>query len=205
VVDRNQREVARASQQYQFTGDYAQRNAQPRGILFFKTATLLPGGHTVEAVVYDVMAERSAVLRLPVDAMAASDQTLVGDLIVASRVEAVPADQPGAAQHPLVWQGRLYTPSLGEPVSTATRTELTVALPMVVAGAPFGAVLELRRGGETRKTVSLAVGQPAPGGRLMLVGRLLIDDLSAGEYELRVIVTQAATTTTRTGTITLVE
>lgn len=205
VVDGNQREVARASQQYQFTGDYAQRNSQPRGILFFKTATLRPGAHTVEAVVYDVMAERSAVLRLPVEAMAVSDQTLVGDLIVASRVEAVPADQPGAAQHPLVWQGRLYSPSLGEPVSLATRTELAVALPMVVAGAPPIVRLELRRDGETQKTVSLAVDQALPGGRLMLVGRLPIDNLSVGEYELRVIATQAATTTMRTATITLVE
>ena len=143
VVDARQREVARASQQYQFTGDYQQRHAQSRGVLFFKTATLRPGPHALEAVVYDVMAEKSSVLRLPVEAMAASDDALVGDLIVASRVEPVPADQPGAAQHPLVWQGQLYTPSLGEPIRVSVQTGLTVALPLVVVGEVPKARLEL--------------------------------------------------------------
>ena len=205
VVDQSQREVARASQQYQFTGDYAQRNAQRRGVLFFKTATLLPGPHTVEAVVYDVMAESSSVMRLPVEATAASDRMLVGDLIVASRVEAVPADQPGATQHPLVWKGTLYTPSLGEPISLATQSELTVALPMIVAGDAPSAALELRRGAETQKTAALAVDKALPDHRLVLVGRLPIDDLPAGDYEVRVTVTQGGQPTVRTATITLVD
>ena len=205
VVDQSQREVARASQQYQFTGDYAQRNAQRRGVLFFKTATLLPGPHTVEAVVYDVMAESSSVMRLHVEATAASDRMLVGDLIVALRVEAVPADQPGATQHPLVWKGTLYTPSLGEPISLATQSELTVALPMIVAGDAPSAALELRRGAETQRTAALAVDKALPDRRLVLVGRLPIDDLPAGDYEVRVTVTQGGQPTIRTAMITLVD
>lgn len=204
MVDKGQREVARASQQYQFTGDYAQRNAQRRGILFFKTATLSPGPHTVEAVVYDVMAEKSSVLRIPVEAIAASDRTLVGDLIVASRVEPVPDDQPGAAQHPLVWKGLLYTPSLGEPISLAVQSELTVALPMVVVGDAPEATLELRRGTETLVTLPLSVDVPLSGGRLVLVGRLSLARVPAGEYELRLNVTQSGQTVARTAGVTLV-
>ena len=79
-------------------------------------------------------------------------------MIVASRVEAAPEDQPGAAQHPLVWKGMLYTPSFGEPISAAKSSELTVALPMVVAGDVPQATLELRRGAETLKTVPLPPG-----------------------------------------------
>jgi VWFA-related protein len=203
VVDTAQREVARASQQYQFTGEYQQRHAQSRGILFFKTATLRPGPHTLEAVVYDVMAESSSVLRLPVDAMAASDRAVVGDLIVASRVEPVPADQPGAAHHPLVWQGQLYTPSLGEPIRLSSQTVLTVALPLVVVGEVPKARLELRKGGETFKTVPLSADAALPDGRLMLVGRVPIDDVSAGEYELQASLTQAGQTVMRSVTMTV--
>ena len=205
VVDKDRREVARASQQYQFTGDYAQRNTQRRPVLFFKTATLLQVRHTLEAVVYDVMAEKSSVRRLPVEAIAASDKALVGDVIVAGRVEPVPADQPGAAQHPLVWQGMLYTPSLGEPISLATQTGLTVALPMVVAGEAATAMLELRQGSAILRSVALPVNGAQPDGRLLLVGRLAVGELPAGKYEVRVTVTRAATTTTRTTTIALVE
>lgn len=203
VVGPQQREIARASQQYLFTGDYEQRNAQRRGVLFFRTASLAPGPHTLEAVVYDVTGEKSSVLRIPVEARSASDGTVIGDLIVASRVEPAPEGQPGVAQHPLVWQGMLYTPSFGEPISLAA-FEVTVALPLVVAGAPPQATLELRRGPETLKSLPLPTNAALPGGRLMLVGRLPIDDLSAGEYELRVTVTQDGQTTVRTATLTLV-
>lgn len=204
VVDSTQREVARASQQYQFTGDYAQRHTQPRRILFFKTATLRPGPHTLEAVVFDVMAERSSVLRLPVDAMAASNGMLVGDLIVAGRVEPVAAEQPGAAQHPLVWQGVLYTPSFGEPVSLEAHTDITVALPVVVVGDAPTATLELRRGADTLRTVPLPAATALENGRLMLVGGVPIDDVSAGEYELRVTLTQGGHTAIRSAATTVV-
>ena len=76
---------------------------------------------------------------------------------------------------------------------------------MVVAGEVPQTTLELRRGSETLKTVPLPPARALPDGRLMLVGRVPIDDLSAGEYELRVTVTTGMTTTTRTATITLVE
>jgi VWFA-related protein len=203
VVDTAQREVARASQQYQFTGDYQQRHAQSRGILFFKTATLRPGPHTLEAAVYDVMAEKSSVLRMPVDALAASNQTLVGDLIVASRVEPVAADQPGAAQHPLVWNGKLYTPSFAEPISIATHPGLTVVVPMVVAGDVPVVLLELRRGPAVVKSVALPAGAALADRRLMLVGRVPIDDVPAGSYQLSATVTEGAQAIVRTATVTL--
>src|SRR6185503_10812405 len=161
------------------------------------------GAYTFEAVVHDVMGERSSVLRRPLEAIATSDRTVVGDLFVASRAEAAPDAQPGVAQHPLVWEGILYTPSFGEPVSAATEFSVTVALPMVVAGEISQATLELRRGAETLKTVPLPPGTASPDGRLMLVGRVAIDDVSAGEYELRATVTAGTTTTVRTTTLTL--
>jgi VWFA-related protein len=202
VVNNDQREIARASQQYRFTGDYEQRDTHRRGVLFFRTASVPAGTHTLEAVVYDVMGKRSSVVRRPLATVEASDQTVIGDLIVISRVEPAP-DSPDAAQHPLVWQGMLYTPSFGEPVSAATQFAVTVALPLVVGGDVPSATLELRRGTETLKTVPLPAATALPGGRLMLVGGVPLDDVSAGEYELRASVTQAGQTVMRSVTITV--
>ena len=204
LVDKDQREVARASQQYRFTGDYEQRDTQRRGVLFFRTASLMPGPHTLEAVVYDVVGEKSSVLRIPVEALAVSGETVIGDLIVASRVEPAPQGQAGTAEHPLVWQGMLYTPSLGEPVSLAS-FDVTVALPMVVRGEAPAATLELRRGTQTLATVPLLAEPPLPGGRLMIIGRVPTDALSAGEYELRVTVTHGGQTTVRIATVVLAD
>jgi len=203
VVGEGQRELARASQQYRFTGDYEQRHSHRRGVLFFRTASVPAGTHTFEAVVYDVMGDRSSVLRRPLEAIATSDRTVVGDLFVASRAEAAPDAQPGVAQHPLVWEGILYTPSFGEPVSAATEFAVTVALPLVVSGELPQATLELQRGAETLKTVPLPPGTALPDGRLMLVGRVPIDDVSPGSYELSVTVTQGGQAVVRTATVTL--
>ena len=204
VVDNGQREVARASQQYRFTGDYEQRSTHRRGVLFFRTASLMPGHHTLEAVVYDVTTEKSSVLRIPVEAMPASVVTIVGDLIVASRVEPAPTGQPGVAPHPLVWKGMLYTPSFGEPIGLDA-FDVTVALPMVVIGDPPHATLELRRGTQTVATEPLIAEAPQPDGRLVIVGRQSLTALPEGQYELRVTVTQGGHTTVRTAAITLVD
>ena len=52
---------------------------------------------------------------------------------------------------------------------------------------------------------ALAPDKALPDGRLVLVGRVPIDDLPAGEYEVRVTVTQGGQSTIRTVTITLVD
>ena len=163
VLDEGQREVARASQQYRFTGDYEQRNTHRRGVLFFRTASV--GRHSYLRG-RRLRRDGGAKLRRAAAAGAAatSNRTVVGDLFVASRVEAAPEAQPGAAEHPLVWQGILYTPSFGEPISL-DKFDVTVALPMVVAGEPPTATLELRRGGDARdlplRRAERLAGRPA--------------------------------------------
>ena len=95
--------------------------------------------------------------------------------------------------------------AFADPISIATHPGLTVVVPMVVAGDTPVALLELRRGLTALKSVTLpAVGALADR-RLMLVGRVPIDDVPAGEYELRVSVTQGAQTTARTASVTLVD
>ena len=79
-----------------------------------------------------------------------------------------------------------------------------VALPMVVVGDAPEATLELRRGPETLRTVRLPADVALSGGRLMLVGRVPLHDVSAGDYELRVTVEQGGQKVIRAAAMTVV-
>ena len=205
VVDGTKNEIARSSQKYQFTGEVEKREASmSRDVLFFRTPELPAGRHTFEAVVHDGIAEKSTVLRIPIDVAATGSPLVVGDLIVASRVEPFPADQPGAAEHPLVWKGVLFYPSFGEPLSQAKQAEMTFALPLVSRDAP-AATLELRHGDKTLATLPLPVEAPVSDGRLMLVGRLPLAQIPPGAYDIRVTVTAGTQSVARTAGVTIVK
>ena len=205
VVDRAKTEVARVSQQYQFTGEIAKRDASlGRDILFFRSPELPAGTFTLEAVVYDGIAGAGTVLRTPVDVPQTNPTAQVGDLIVVSRVEPFTAEPEVAARHPLVSKGVLFYPSLGEPVAKVNQTELTFALPMVVHGAAPAARLEILRQGKSLATLPLPADVAEPGGRLMLVGRLPLAPLPPGVYDLRVNVTTPAGVIVRQASVTVV-
>ncbi len=204
VADGARKELARSSQQYQFTGEVDKREASMRqNILFFRTPELPAGRHVVEAVAHDGIAQKSTVIHIPLTIPAPAEGLLVGDLIVASHVEAFPTDQPGAAQHPLVWKGVLLYPSFGEPVDRSMSPTLTLALPAVAREGTPEATLELLRGGQVLATLPLPVEPPEPDGRLMIVGRLPLTQIPPGAYELRVTVRHAGQTTSRTAGFTV--
>jgi hypothetical protein len=172
-------------------------------VLFFRTPDLPPGRHVVEAVVHDGIAEKSTVLRTPIEVPVATPALTVGDIFVVSRVEPFAPVQPGAAAHPLESQGALYYPSFGEPVSKAGRGDLAFALPLVTTGQAPEASLELRQGGRTLATLPVPVEPPQADGRLMLVGRLPLAQIPPGIYELRVTVRVAAQSVSRATTATV--
>jgi VWFA-related protein len=203
VVDEARHELSRTSQQYQFTGEVARQQASlARDVVYFRTPELPPGRHTVEAAVYDGIAEKAAVLRLQLDVAAPDAGVVVGDLFVVSRVEPFDAGEPGAAAHPLAWSGMLLYPSFGEPVSKAANTEAAFALPVVTTVTPE-ATLELRRGSSTLASAPLPVEEPSREGRLVLYGRLPLRQVPPGVYELRVHVRAGGHEATRSAALTV--
>jgi len=202
IVDAGSKEVARASEPYHFTGDFAQRHSGRRGILFFKTASLAPGTYTLEAVCVDAMSDRRAVSRLPITALESVEGGIIGDLFVVARVDAVPADV-AASTHPLVWEGRLHTPSLGEPIRLSSQTHVTVALPTVVAGTAPSVRVEALAGPSVLTATDLSA-RPGPDGRLIMIGRLALEALPTGQLELRATIRVGERTVVRSTSLTLV-
>jgi VWFA-related protein len=203
VLDASKRELTKSSQQYHFTGDVTTQEASlSRQVVFFRTPELPAGRHTMEAAVHDSMSDTATVLRLALEVPASDAGPVVGDLFVVSRVEPFGAGEPGAAAHPLAWNGLLFYPAFGEPFSKSAKADAAFALPLV-APSPPSATLELRRAGKTLATLTLPVEQPAPDGRLMLVGRLPLGPIPPGIYELRVAVVASGTTVVREAGLTV--
>lgn len=200
VVDGRRVELARASQQFEVRGTTAERDSmRQRSVLFFKTADLPAGRHLVEVAAHDPMAAQSTVTREPVAVPAPTGSTLVGALIVVARVEPIAAGTPGASTHPLVADGRLFTP---EPVAAPGRTQrdtVSFVVPMLTFERDLSrvpATIELRRGDYVAARAELTIPEPGPDGWVMIVGGLPLAGVPPAEYELQLTVAGATRTAT---------
>jgi hypothetical protein len=154
-------------------------------LLFFRTPEVPPGSHTVEWVVRDGTSGEASVLRSSIDVPLPDLRPVVGDLVIVDYVEKAPDDDAATTRHPLFWKGMLLYPTLGLPISKASRTELTFFLPMLVDDGQLPATtMELLTRGQSLATIQVP-GGTADGDSLRQVGTLPIDKLPPGVYELK--------------------
>jgi VWFA-related protein len=205
VVAKDGQTLATQSQLYQMRGDIDKLGRVKQGrLLFFRTPEVSPGAHTVEWVVRDSTSGDASVLRSSLDVPLPDLRPVVGDLVIVDHVEKAPEDDPATTQHPLFWKGMLLYPSLGLPISKASRTELTFFLPMLIDDGQLPATtMELLTRGQSLATIQVQAGNP-DGDSLRQVGTLPIDKLPPGVYELKASVRAAGRVVTRTAVFTLV-
>jgi VWFA-related protein len=206
IRDTAGREVEKLSQQYLLTGHEKDLDAAKRGsILYYRELDLSPGVYTMESIVYDAGARqgsaRVATLTVPTAEPLAIG---VSSLILVNRIEEVsetPDTQPSATGPLYVGRTLLY-PNLGE----AIRKSVTSALPFsfTVYGnvQDVKAYAELLRNGQAVAEAPVPLS-PATGSRIQHVGRLPIDTLPAGTYELRIRVTAGRLEVSRAAFFTL--
>jgi VWFA-related protein len=205
VVSRSGEALATQSQLYDMHGEVAKLEAVKQGrLLFFRTPEVPPGTHTVEWVVRDGTSGDAGVLRSPVEVPLPDVSPVVGDLVIVDRAEKAP-DDPAIERHPLAWNGMLLYPSLGLPISAASRRELTFFLPMLVepGDPPPATTIELIHGGRSLGSIEVPAA-PVVDGSLRQVGTLPIDKLPPGVYELKASVRAGDRVVTRSATFTLV-
>jgi VWFA-related protein len=198
--------LATQSQLYRLQGEADRLDAaKAQRLLFFRTPDVPPGSHTVQWVVRDGTSSATSVLSSSVDVPLHDVRPVVGDLIIVDGAEKAPEDDPAMKEHPLVSNGMLLYPSLGLPISKASRRELTFFLPMLVdSGDPLpSTTLELLHAGRSLAAIQLPAVK-GERGSLRHLGTLPIDNLPPGVYELKATVTSGERKVARTASFAVV-
>jgi hypothetical protein len=207
IKDANDKVVRKLSQRYELVGPIAQLESAKRSeIIFYREPELAPGLYTLEAVVYDAVAQkgsaRFATIEVPrVDAGALQMSTLM----IVRRSERLSAEERSAA-NPLFFGDAVVYPNLGEPLRKGTDKDLGFAATIYPAsgGAP-SAVIELLQNGQRIGQADVQLPPPDSAGRIQYVGRLPIDTLTPGSYELRLTVNDAKTRPIRSALFTIAQ
>jgi VWFA-related protein len=198
--------VTKVSQHYEVKGPIAELERAKQGeVVFYREPKLSPGVYTMETILYDNPSGKASVRVATVDVPKVDVAALrVSSLILTGRAEKV-SEQNRRKDNPLLVNDVLIYPNLGEPVSKSAK-ELGFYFSVYPAhGAAPTAVLDLLNNGKPIGQLPLTLGSADASGRIQQSGRLPIDQLAPGTYELHVIVSQGATRIARTATFRLVE
>jgi VWFA-related protein len=198
--------VTKVSQHYEVKGPLAELERAKQGeVVFYREPNLPPGVYTMEAVVYDNPSGKASVRFATVEVPKVDVAGLrVSSLILTGRVEKVP-EQGRRKDNPLTVDDVLIYPNLGDPVSKGAK-ELGFYFSVYPArGASAEATLDLLSNGKPIGQLPLTLASPDATGRIQQTGRLPIDQLAPGTYELQIVVKQGTTHVVRNATFRLME
>jgi VWFA-related protein len=199
--------VRKASQPYRLSGPAAKLEASKRGdILFFRQPDLPPGSYTLESVVHDTLNQKAGTATAPFVVPEAKPGTLIASsLLIVRRSEKLPAGERGA-DNPLYFGDLLLYPNLGEPLKKSA--DKTLAFFMTIDPAPGSAptaTLEILQKGQALAQLPMQLSTPDTTGRISHAGQLPLASFPAGQYVMRVTVSQGAQKEVRDAAFTVVE
>ena len=195
------------SQHYEINGPMAQWSARGQGeIIFYREPELSPGVYTMEAVVHDLPSGKSSVRFSTVEVPPAVEGALrMSSIVVVKGTEKI-REKDRRPNHPLVLNDVLLHPNIGDPVSKSAKEQgFYFAVYPAAGGAAVDARIELLRNGQLLASVPMPVGQADESGRIQVSGRLPLEPLERGTYDLRAVVTQGAHQMVRSTTFRLIE
>ena len=193
-LDQQNQVVRKLSQHYEVNGPAADiARAKQGDVIFYREPELPAGVYTMEAIVYDAPSGKSSVRLSTVEVPRENATALrMSSLVLVKRSEKVP-EKDRRAENPLLVKDVVLYPNLGEPVSkTAKELAFYFAAYPVQGGPPPASSLELLLNDTPVARVPLPMAAPDASGRIQQVGRLPLDQIAPGAYELRVGVTQGA-------------
>jgi VWFA-related protein len=192
-VDAKNNVVKKVSQHYEMSAALDKLDiAKNSDVIFYREPELPPGVYTMETIVYDAPSSKASVRFATVEVPKVDSAKLrMSSLVIVKRGEKVGADEPKTG--PLYVKDVLLYPNLGEDVSKASKeVGFFFTVYPGTAGAKPEAVLELMQNGQPLAQVPLPLDAPDASGRIQQVGRLPLDALAPGTYELRVVVKQGS-------------
>jgi VWFA-related protein len=175
-------------------------------VVFYREPELPPGVYTMETIVFDTPTGKGSVRFSTVEVPKIDAAALrASSLIVSGRAEKV-AERDRRADNPLLVNDVLVYPNLGDPISKkAKEIGFFVTVYPARGGAAPEAVLDLLNNGKALAQVPLPLAAADASGRIQQTGRLPIDQLAPGTYELQMLVKQGTAQVVRTTTFRIVE
>jgi VWFA-related protein len=200
-----QGEVQKLSQQYLLAGDAKDVEAAKQGeILFYREASLAPGVHTVESIVYDSLGERGSA-RIATLTIPPPSSLGMSSLVLVDRVEELQDAPLGSNAEPPLRVGRtLLYPNVGEPFRRGPSAQVPFYFALYGDVTGLRASVQLLRSGQVVAEAPLQLASPI-GGRVQHVGRLPVSGLPPGTYELRIRATDGRREESRTAFFTLAD
>jgi hypothetical protein len=181
--------VDKMSQSYILSGPMDRLESVKRGnVLFYRARELRAGLYTMEAIVHDALSDRASVRLVTVEEPRVDQGALrASDLVLVASAERVAkTDRP--SNNPFLVGDLLLYPNLGEPVRKSATPELGFFFTAYPGKGPTPqATLELLQNGTRLVALPLALGEPDTSGRIQHVSRLPIGTLTAGTYDLRIL------------------
>ncbi len=190
-LDDNNQVVRKLSQRYEIRGDLAQIDGARRGqVVFYRESELPPGVYSMETVVHDALANKASVRLSTVEVPRHDERRLrASSLLLVSRGEEVP-EKERRATNPLLVNGVALQPNLARTVRRDVKEAGFYFAIYPAAGSTPDVVIQLVQNGKLIVEMPMAVAAAAESGQIQQLGRLPLEQLTPGNYELRAIVTQ---------------
>jgi hypothetical protein len=200
VRDEGGRVVRKLSNQYILGGPLDKLDAARRGkILFYRETRLDPGRYSVSAIVYDATNGRASADEGALEVAAGDESRLrLSSVVLIKGAEQAAAG--GQAPNPFHFGEVLLYPNLGEPVSKAASKNLAF---FVTVYPPRGAAsaaklkMEITQQGRTLGQSTNDLPAPDAEGRIQYASAVPLYKYAPGVYELKVTVSDARDTVTR--------
>ncbi|HKP14279.1 MAG TPA: VWA domain-containing protein [Blastocatellia bacterium] len=193
--------VAKLSQHYTLNGPIEQAEAAKRGdILFYKEERLMPGHYEMDLAAYDAPSGKVSVRSDTFDVPPADDSALrLSSLMILKRADRLSPEEQKQPS-PFHWGDALIYPNLGEPLSKAGLKKLplffNVYTPPGTKAAPRITV-EVIKGGQHFANIPAQLSAPDATGLIQFASVVPLDSFQPGNYEMKVSVSNGATTATR--------
>ncbi|HWQ33521.1 MAG TPA: VWA domain-containing protein [Blastocatellia bacterium] len=204
IRDQAKQVVDKLSYHYVLVGALKSLDATKKGkILFYRETKLPPGKYEIEAVAYDALNNKASVSRTKVEVPDADETRLrLSSVSIIQRAEQLKEkmDSPFVVADQL-----LVYPNLGEPVHKSAKQMGFYFNVYPAKGTPEipKLTLEVWQGSKALASVALKLTAPDKQGRIQYASALPLESLSPGSYELRISVSDAKGTVSRSAAFTL--
>ena len=191
-LDRDNQVARKVSEHYEIRGELAQMERARQGeVVFYRESELPAGIYSMETVVHDGPSGKSSVRFSTLEVPRHEENKLrMSSLVLVKRGESVP-DKDRRDDNPLLVNGVALSPNLGDPVSKSAKEVLFYfAIYPVPGGRSPDAIIQLAQNGKVAAQVPMPVPPSSAAGRIQQLGRLPIDQLAPGTYELSAVVKQ---------------